>query len=67
MKVNNFAVDTAVKIFTSTAVLDIEEQINAWYKSDPDAFIKGMELTSFCDPTHNRFNFTVIVAYQSSE
>ncbi|KOY12886.1 hypothetical protein [Paenibacillus xylanivorans] len=67
MKMKNYAVDIAVKMFISPSPLDLEEQINTWMNVKPNVLVIGVDVTSAYDPATSRLEYTAILAYQTSE
>jgi hypothetical protein len=67
MKMKNYAVDIAVKMFISPSPLDLEEQINTWMNVKPNVLVIGLDVTSAYDPANSRLEYTAILAYQTSE
>ncbi|MFE6076078.1 hypothetical protein ACFVQB_16505 [Paenibacillus sp. NPDC057886] len=63
----NYALDIAVKMFTSPSPLDLEEQINTWMNDKHNVLVIGLDVTSSYDSANSRIEYTAILAYQTSE
>ncbi|WP_079694061.1 hypothetical protein [Paenibacillus sp. RU5A] len=63
----NYALDIAVKMFTSPAPMDLEEQINTWMSDKPNVLVIGLDVTSSYDSANSRIEYAAILAYQTSE
>ncbi|WP_405153056.1 hypothetical protein [Paenibacillus sp. FSL K6-0108] len=67
MDMKNYALDIAVKMFTSPSPMDLEEQVNTWMSDKPNVMVIGLDVTSSYDSANSRIEYTVILAYQTSE
>lgn len=67
MNMKNYALDIAVKMFTSPSPLDLEKQINIWMNDNRDVLVTGLDVTSAYDSANSRIEYTAILAYQNSE